>query len=329
VAKHHAKPKRARGRVEPANLDHLRAVKFNQHGKMLKGLKAVAPPPATWDSRLKGWVGPIKDQGSCGSCWDFSGTGVCEVAGNMVGCCAGPGEFVLSEQYTLDCGKNGGCGGDDNTTVLAWAQTTGIPLTSVYGPYTGSSGLFDSCKWTAAMKLYQIGSWGFADSNGGNGVTSVADIKQAIMSFGCVGCAIAANDDFENLDPTQVYQGGGIDQMLDHDIILVGWDDTKVTAAQLAAGQTAWILRNSWGLEWGGACGWSGTTGGYCWILSGANSVGSESVWAQFPGTPTPTPIPPPSPTPGPTPAPVVTPIVIPSGNYTFSGGSFTPVTSK
>src|SRR5208283_1992797 len=70
------------------------------------------------------------------NCWDFSGTGVIEIAGNKAGIGGGPNKFVLSEEYTLGCGKNGGCGGDDNVTVLDWAKSTGIPLTSDYGPYT-------------------------------------------------------------------------------------------------------------------------------------------------------------------------------------------------
>ena len=35
--------------------------------------------------------------------------------------------MILSEEYTLSCGRNGGCGGDDNTTVLDWAKATGLP----------------------------------------------------------------------------------------------------------------------------------------------------------------------------------------------------------
>ena len=285
---------RRRGRVEPANLAHLRALSHARHGQRLQALKAVTPP-AKWDSRALGWIGPIKDQADCGSCWDFSGTGTCEAAFNKAGVGGGPAEMILSEQYTLDCGSNGGCNGDDNTTVLAWAKATGLPLTSAYGPYEQAS---EKCSWKASETLFKINDWGFADSNGGEGVTSVADIKAAIMEYGCVGCAIAANDDFENLDPTKVYTGGGLDQSLDHDIILVGWDDTLAPAGS----QTAWILRNSWGLEWGGPCGWSGTTAGYCWIANGANLVGSESVFAVVTSVVPPAPIPP-TPAP-PTPAP-------------------------
>ena len=83
------------------------------------------------------------------------------------------------------------------------------------------------------MKLYPINDWGFADSNGGQGVTPMADIKAAIMANGAVGCAIAADDAFENNPPGTVFQGSGSTDM-NHDIILCGWDDSK----------QAWLLRN-------------------------------------------------------------------------------------
>ena len=172
--------------------------------------------------------------------------------------------MILSEEYTLDCGQNGGCNGDDNVNVLAWAEATGLPLTSDYGPYTSGSGSTGSCNWKSPMRLYKIGAWGFADGNGGSGVTSTLEIKTAIMTYGCVGSAIAADDAFEQNPPGTVFQGSTTDpDAIDHDVILVGWDDSK----------GAWLLRNSWGDAW--------CDQGYCWIKYGANLVGTEAVWAS------------------------------------------------
>jgi C1A family cysteine protease len=261
---------RFRGRREPKNLLHLIQLSHLRHGARLKAM--AGPTPPTWDSRTKGWIGAIKDQSQCGSCWDFSGTGVCEAAYNKAGVGGGAKKFVLSEEYTLDCGQNDGCVGDDNTTVLAWAKATGLPLTVDYGPYTAGGGAPRSCAYKNGMTLYKISDWGFADSNGGQGVTPVADIKVAIATYGCVGAAIAADDAFEawgdpqnNPNMSKPFQGSG-STSIDHDIILVGWVDDSTQAGG------SWILRNSWGPDWG--------VGGYMAISYGANLVGTESVFA-------------------------------------------------
>jgi len=252
----------AKGHVRAYNKDHLIQLSHRRHKLTLRGLK-VTEPPSIWDSRTHGWVGPIKDQNSCGSCWIFSGTGVVEIAYNKAGVGGGASKMILSEQYTLSCGKNGGCNGDDNVTVLDWAKSTGLPLTSDYGPYAGSSR--PGCLFKSNMKLFKVDDWGFADSNGGNGVTSIANIKAAIMAYGCVGAGIAADDAFMNISPGTVFdQTTSTD--IDHDIIIIGWDDSK-------GKNGVWVVRNSWGTGW--------ADGGYCCIGYGVNNVGTEAVFAQ------------------------------------------------
>lgn len=247
-----------KGHVRRPDKDHLIALSHARHGERLKGLRAV-PLPAQWDSRAHGLIGPIKDQAQCGSCWDFSGTSLVEVAYNKAGIGGGANAFILSEEYTLSCCRNGGCNGDDNTTVLDWAKSHGLPLTSDYGPYKASPG---KCLYKHKMPLFKIDDWGFADGNGGQGVTPTQDIKLAIMNYGIVGCAVAADDAF------QAYTGGVFQSTqsdpneIDHDVALVGWNDTD----------HAWILRNTWTTAWGEQ--------GYMRIAYGANLVGTEAVWA-------------------------------------------------
>lgn len=261
-------PTYAKGRIAPANLDHLRQLSFRRHGQRLQALKALALPPR-FDAREQGWIGPVKNQSSCGSCWCFSGTGVVEVAYNKAGVPGTnniPSPFVLSEQYTLDCGRNGGCGGDDNTTVLEWAKKTGLPAMKEYShAYEARS---DRCVFQQAMTLYKLDDWGFADSSGGQGVTPTDDIKAAILQYGCVGCAIAADDAFSNNPAGQVFDHT-TSRGIDHDVILVGWDDAKGKSG-------AWLLRNSWG-DWCDA--------GYIWIGYGVNEVGTEAVWGHINAT--------------------------------------------
>jgi len=233
---------------------------------MLQAKRAIPTPP-NWDSRNYNWVGAIQDQQQCGSCWDFSGTGIIDIAYNKAGIGGGPGVFVLSEEYTLSCYKNGGCGGDDNTTVLEYAKAYGLPLASAYPPYgpfpDQNSCQIPACAWSPAMQMYKITDWGFADGTATNqSVPATAAIKSAIMQYGAVGAGIAADDAFQNIQPGTIFQGTG-STTIDHDIILIGWDDLK----------GAWLLRNSWNTEWADR--------GYCWIAYGANCVGVEAVWCE------------------------------------------------
>ena len=74
--------------------------------------------PTNWDWRDKNVVTPVKNQGQCGSCWAFSTTGTLE------------GSFAItnktltsfSEQYLVDCSKNGnyGCNGGEMTNALTY-----------------------------------------------------------------------------------------------------------------------------------------------------------------------------------------------------------------
>jgi C1A family cysteine protease len=197
------------------------------------------------------------------NCWDFSGTGIVEIAYNKAGVGGGPNMMVLSEEYTLSCCRNGGCGGDDNVSVLDWAKKSGLPMTADYGPYKARAG---TCAFKQAMTLYKVDDWGFADGSQGDGVTPTPAIKAAIMQYGAVGIAIAADDAFSNISPGTVFDST-TSAGIDHDVILVGWDDSK-------GRNGAWKLRNSWGTSW--------CDGGYCWIGYGVNKVGTEAVWCRI-----------------------------------------------
>jgi len=187
------------------------------------------------------------------------------------------GSFRLSEQYVLDCGRNGGCNGDDHSTVFDMALSKGLPTTAEYGPYKARAG---NCK--PATKFYQLRGWGYCEPNA-RGPATVQSIKDAMASKGPIGVAVAADSAFMNIRPGTVFKGTG-SRNINHEVILVGWDDDK----------GAWKLRNSWGTGWADE--------GYCWIAYGANEVGTDAAWVDV----TPNDPPPPPPTPTPPPAPFI-----------------------
>ena len=55
--------------------------------------------PTSWDWRSEGKVTPVKDQGSCGSCWAFSATEAIESAWMI----AGNDEAIMAPQELVDC----------------------------------------------------------------------------------------------------------------------------------------------------------------------------------------------------------------------------------
>lgn len=264
-----------------------------QHQRRLKALPRVAA--ASFDCRSLGLVGPVQDQGQCGSCWDFSGCAVATFAMYKTGQLKndGTGSNYLSQQCVLDCGRNGGCNGDDNTTVLDMCKSQGLPVQADYGPYTASTG---RCKQVA--KVYKLRDWGFCDGQSYDRVSDTQKIKDCMAQYGPIGCAVAAGGD--NFWNTGEGTGTANSNQIDHDVTLVGWDDNHDNGD---GSKGAWIMLNSWGAGWGSGCGVPGS--GCAWVKYGAYSLGTEAVWALAepgPGPPPPPPPPVPPDPPGPVP---------------------------
>eukprot|EP00766_Chilomastix_caulleryi_P006491 gnl/Chilomastix_caulleri/8747.p1 GENE.gnl/Chilomastix_caulleri/8747~~gnl/Chilomastix_caulleri/8747.p1 ORF type:complete len:209 (-),score=87.15 gnl/Chilomastix_caulleri/8747:70-657(-) len=91
-----------------------------------------APTEMDWTTKA-GYVSPVQDQGSCGSCWAFATTAGLEtarvVSGNTL--------VKLSEQNLVDCdSKNSGCDGGNLSLAEMYLKSTGIVAGSQY-PYKG------------------------------------------------------------------------------------------------------------------------------------------------------------------------------------------------
>ncbi|KAG5191392.1 hypothetical protein JKP88DRAFT_231214 [Tribonema minus] len=204
--------------------------------------------PDEVDWRKKGAVTPVKDQGSCGSCWSFSTTGSME------------GAYFLktkklvsfSEQMLVDCDSyDSGCGGGLMDFSFHWIQENGGICAEADYPYEAIN---DQCKSDACKVVpgTNVASWVDVDQD-------MKSLMKAVKKQP-VSVAIEADE-----SAFQFYSGGvlmnGCGTSLDHGVLLVGYGTTE-------DGVDYWTLKNSWGPSWGDA--------GYIRVLRGAPQEGGE-----------------------------------------------------
>jgi len=186
--------------------------------------KVKGPIPNDVDWRTQGVVSPIKNQGSCGSCWAFGTTGAIESANKIK-----TGQMVLlSEQQLVDCSGsagNQGCNGGLPSSAYNWIRTNGICSAADY-PYTGRDG---SCKKTCKPVIRISGSTNIGRTEAAHQTA----VTQQPLSIG--------------IDATTLknYKTG----------IFQGPCGTSLNHAVLTVGYTAdsWIIKNSWGTSFGEA----------------------------------------------------------------------------
>lgn len=187
--------------------------------------------PASIDWRKEGKVAPVKDQGQCGSCWAFSTVGSLESRDAIK-----TGKLVqYSEQQLVDCDTNDGnqgCDGGDMYTAMLYTKSNPLETEAEY-PYTAEDG---SCAYKK--------SEGVSSNTGATQVkaNSSASLKAALAQ-GPVSVAIEADT-----ETFQFYSGGILNSadcgdQLDHGVLAVGYGSE--------AGQEYYIVKNSWGADWG------------------------------------------------------------------------------
>uniref|UniRef100_G3PJL8 Cathepsin K n=1 Tax=Gasterosteus aculeatus TaxID=69293 RepID=G3PJL8_GASAC len=193
----------------------------------------VSALPKSIDYRKKGMVTPVKNQGSCGSCWAFSSAGALE--GQLA---KATGKLVdLSPQNLVDCvTENSGCGGGYMTTAFKYVQDNGGIDSEAAYPYVGED---QPCRYNSSGMAVQCK--GFKEIP----VGSEQKLAQALSKVGPVSVGIDAG-----LGTFQFYQRGIYYDSncnkddINHAVLAVGFGVT-------AKGKKFWIVKNSWGKAWG------------------------------------------------------------------------------
>jgi len=185
------------------------------------------PTAVNWAT--SGKVTPVKNQGSCGSCWAFTAVG--EMESQLL--IAGRGTYSLAPQQLVDCStKDGGCQGGFYDTAWSYVYSTGGIMNSADYPYIDGRG---SCKFNSAKVAARLRSPTALKCG-----TTAANVYEFLSSHGPAAAALAA-------DPLQNYQKGVLNMnpaycgSLNHGVMLTGYDSAAPSLT----------VRNSWGPYWG------------------------------------------------------------------------------
>jgi len=225
---------------------------FMGYKKIDNDLNKVAIPsfvgaiPESYDWRSQGAVTPVKNQEQCGSCWAFSATEGVESAWFL----AKKQLIELSPQQIVSCDNyDAGCDGGDLPTAFKYISQSGLETSKAY-PYTSGSGQDGTCKYNSNDVVARISGFKYATTNGNETQMLLEMIPHGPLSI-CVDASTWQN-----------YQGGvvthGCGDSLDHCVQIVGWGKTGSTPY--------WIIRNSWGTDWG--------ISGYIWVERGKDECG-------------------------------------------------------
>ena len=216
-------------------------------GPLATVLGKTLPTAFDWRSyNGHSYIGPVRDQGSCGSCYAFGASAAAEGTYNFANGLYDSNCIDFSESFIMWCLSSispysshfGGCDGADYDYYELEALVQEGTIPDSYFPYIMSD---PGCThWNDPR--YKFAEWHRIGCN------DIDAIKTAIMTYGVIDVAVYASSAF------QAYSGGVFQDSYttcssspcdytptNHAVALVGWSDAD----------GAWILRNSWGSSWG------------------------------------------------------------------------------
>jgi C1A family cysteine protease len=211
-----------------------------------ENLKNNKPNPTNYDWFTQGVCTPVYNQGQCGSCWAFSATETIESYYALSG-----GKLTgLSMEQIVDCDVNGpdqgccyGCEGGWPYAAYDYVSKTskGIDSYNSY-PYTAENGVSGNCNFQTSNVVTSL--------KGYNKINGESGLYKQLSTAGPVSVCVDASS-------WQTYTGGVLTECtnnVDHCVQATGY-------AQYGSSGSYWIVRNSWGADWGES--------GFIWVEIG------------------------------------------------------------
>ncbi|XP_048138070.1 senescence-specific cysteine protease SAG39 [Rhodamnia argentea] len=192
----------------------------------------VTAVPSSMDWRKKGAVTPVKNQGQCGCCWAFSAVAAVEGINGIT-----TGKLIsLSEQELVDCdvgGQDQGCEGGWMDSAFQFVEKHGLTTEANY-PYKGTD---DKCNIKSESNR-AVMIKGYEDVP----ASSEGALLKAVANQP-VSVAIDAGGFQFQFYSSGVFTGA-CGTELDHGVTAVGYGTSD-------DGTKYWLVKNSWGGEWG------------------------------------------------------------------------------
>jgi len=217
------------------------------------GISFAEPLPSSFDLRdINGhsYIGPVRDQGQCGSCYSFGALAVAESVYNRHHDLYDDAAIDLSESFIIWSlsplyeGFDGCAGSNYDFEDLTAIVEHGVPLESAF-PYVTTDPVPYNHHWDAPR--IDFAEWYRIPPN------DIETTKRVIQRFGAVAAGVLVDGAFDAY-PGGIFQNtdSSVNRMLpyyssgNHVVSLVGWEDNLGDG-----GMGYWILRNSWGTDWG------------------------------------------------------------------------------
>ncbi|EJO5348687.1 hypothetical protein NRP93_002819 [Clostridium botulinum] len=221
--------------------------------KITKGAPSKKMPtgislPAKYDLRTKNKVTPVRDQGHIGSCWTFATYASLE------------SWKLISQNTNKDYSENNLMthhgfdrklteGGNSFMSTAYLARWDG-PALEKDDPYPSPATVDNIVVRDGIKPVNHVQDVLFIPDR--NTARDNDQIKKSIMKYGAVYTSIQYNKSYFN-DRTNSYYDNSVNGSTNHAVNIVGWDDnySRNNFNTKPAGDGAFIVRNSWGPNWG------------------------------------------------------------------------------